>query len=606
MSNLLVARKMSNKAINPINIDDNKEDFMLNNHVSRNWRGKSIFCPLLTFTLFVLSVIANNSSNNVGGALRFMKTGAEKNSLAHKVLDELENEHGEFEGIDIVEEGYFPGGDEIDVQLEDVVSSKGWNTSNAVLENDTTSDNNTQTDGDFFQGRPVESLLTNTTEDANHIVEEDGNNLEHSGDLDIDHTIDSNFHTNSSDEQSMTLNYYANICRANRARNISKGTIEYEIAAADCGWKYDYLNSAGRRKKWKVYFYGDGFGNDIMDLSGCPTHCPLSPKCEMRRVKSSLDVIDGDVVVIFQIDAHSLVRKVKRTVNAAQKQYKVLYWREAQYRSPDEHIQKLFDFEMGVHYYSGLLNPSFLRKPSQLLSGALFPNPPFVFIPFAQRKGKFALSVISHCGAASQRENYISHMVEVLGAERVHKYGRCGDRKMPGKSINMAAKLMSQYKFYLAFENTVEDGYVTEKLFFALNVPVVPIYLGALNVPNVTVTHSFIKASDFKSPRELSQYLLHLDANEEEYMKYHSWRKSARSFTQEYLDSLANKVAGPEELLSYRSLFKRYPRTAQCCRLCDENYVKYAASTKSSKSLVGAILSGDAIQRRFFGKSGHF
>jgi hypothetical protein len=561
-------------------------------------------CLFVGIVLIVSSIIVNNTVN----ILSKNSTETDEKTLTDKVFTELDDEEQEF------------GGDQIVNELENsilVESTKVPDDENMVSDNANSvgdvvvedvvveKEQSEESVPEMTQVQPVEELVANITNNANHMIFENNVALPHTGDADIDHLIEVSPHTNVTDEQSLTLNYYANVCRANRAKNLTKGTIEYEIAAADCGWKYDYLNSIAKKKKWRVYFYGEGFGNDIMELSGCPTHCPLSPKCEMRRTKLSHDVVDGDVVVIFQVDAHALVRKVKRTVNAAQKQYKVLYWREAQYRSPEEHTQKLFDFEMGVHYYSGLLNPNFLRKPSQLLSGALYPNPPLVFIPFARRKGKFALSIISHCGATSQRENYISHMMDVLGAERIHKYGRCGDRNMPGKSINMAAKLMSQYKFYLAFENTVEDGYITEKLFFALNVPVVPVYLGALNVPNVTVTPSFIKASDYKSPRELSSYLLYLDSNEKEYMKYHSWRKSPSSFTQEYLDSLAYKVAGPEELLAYRSLFKRYPRTAQCCRLCDENYVKYATSTKGPKSLVGAILSGDAIQRRFFGKSGH-
>ncbi len=35
----------------------------------------------------------------------------------------------------------------------------------------------------------------------------------------------------------------------------------------------------------------------------------------------------------------------------------------------------------------------------------------------------------------------------------------------------------NRYLFYFAFENTIEPGYVTEKVFDALNAGVVPVYV---------------------------------------------------------------------------------------------------------------------------------
>ena len=126
--------------------------------------------------------------------------------------------------------------------------------------------------------------------------------------------------------------------------------------------------------------------------------------------------------------------------------------------------QKTFDFEMGVHYYSGLNNPQFLRTPIQLQNLVFPPDPPLPFLSFEKRTG-FALSIISDCGARSLRDSYI-HFLEInLGPGRVHKYGKCGDRALPPKPVQNAAKLISTYKFYLSMENTIQQGYITEKLF---------------------------------------------------------------------------------------------------------------------------------------------
>jgi len=268
--------------------------------------------------------------------------------------------------------------------------------------------------------------------------------------------------------------------------------------------------------------------------------------------------------------------------------------------SPPIAIQKKYDFEMGVHYYSGLLNPNFMRRPHQYLSGAVYPYPPFDFIPVQQRT-KYAIAIISHCRAGSLRDFYIDRLQASLGHNKIDRFGKCSGQRLPGRAINLAFKVVSEYKYYLSFENTIEDGYVTEKLLFVLNVPVLPIYLGALNVPNITTIPSYIKASDFRSPKHLADYMLYLDANPDEYMKYHAWRKDASHFNKEYLEILQNRVAGPEELSYFKDKkFPRFPRTAQCCRLCDENFVKYATETRSSKSFVGHSMSCSEIEKTFY------
>jgi hypothetical protein len=402
--------------------------------------------------------------------------------------------------------------------------------------------------------------------------------------------------TSADGAEVVTLKHFSQLCLQN-LDTLVPGTIQYELAAADCGWKYDYLSSPAKKKEWKVYFYGEGWRPDILDLSGCPMYCPLSPKCRLRVTTRLSEIVDGDLVVIFQSEANELIQRVPQF--GSKKQYKVLYWREAQLLGPSLPTQKQFDFEMGVHYYAGLINPNFIRRPVQYLSGAVFPYPPLEFVPFEQRK--FALSIISHCKAGSQRDVYQAHLIALLGQEKVHRFGECGDRKLPGRSINHAAKLMSEYLFYFAFENTIQDGYVTEKLFFALNVPTVPIYYGALNVPNITVTPSFLRVSDYHSPKELALHLQYLSENREEYMKLHYWRTHPASFTKEYLEILQHRVAGPDELMFYKKRnFKRFPRTAQCCRLCDENFVKFATETRTHASLVSHYMTEDQIAKKFF------
>ena len=46
------------------------------------------------------------------------------------------------------------------------------------------------------------------------------------------------------------------------------------------------------------------------------------------------------------------------------------------------------------------------------------------------------------------------------------------------ENLKSKQQAISKYLFYLAFENSVEPGYVTEKVFDALKAGTVPIYLG--------------------------------------------------------------------------------------------------------------------------------
>ena len=86
--------------------------------------------------------------------------------------------------------------------------------------------------------------------------------------------------------------------------------------------------------------------------------------------------------------------------------------------------------------------------------------------------------------------------------------------------------MLKKYKFYLAFENSICADYVTEKFFKPLIYEVVPIVLGGADYTKFAPPHSYINALvDFKSPKELADYLLFLNSNDQLYARYFDWRK---------------------------------------------------------------------------------
>ena len=91
--------------------------------------------------------------------------------------------------------------------------------------------------------------------------------------------------------------------------------------------------------------------------------------------------------------------------------------------------------------------------------------------------------------------------------------------------IQCMKMLRDDYKFVLAFENSLCSDYVTDKLYTALENGVVPVVYGEADYRVYAPAHSYINARDFGSPRELAEYLWLLHQNDHLYQKYYSWNQ---------------------------------------------------------------------------------
>ena len=68
--------------------------------------------------------------------------------------------------------------------------------------------------------------------------------------------------------------------------------------------------------------------------------------------------------------------------------------------------------------------------------------------------------------------------------------------------------LMEQkYRFYLSFENSLCEDYVTEKFFRILRYNVIPVTYNGAAMDKFAPKHSYINALDFKSVSGLAKYL---------------------------------------------------------------------------------------------------
>uniref|UniRef100_A0A1I7XXG1 Fucosyltransferase n=1 Tax=Steinernema glaseri TaxID=37863 RepID=A0A1I7XXG1_9BILA len=160
------------------------------------------------------------------------------------------------------------------------------------------------------------------------------------------------------------------------------------------------------------------------------------------------------------------------------------------------------------------------------------------------KKTKEVLWLVSHCITNNARMRYANelgrhiqvgsiHMtLQGSGFEplkRVDVFGECGERKLP-KSEGQRL-LAEEYKFYLAFENSNCNQYVTEKFFDnALKNGAIPIVMGASLefYESISPPHSFIHVDQFDSPKDLAKYLRYLSTNADAFNEYFAWKQQGQ------------------------------------------------------------------------------
>ncbi|XP_071485785.1 glycoprotein 3-alpha-L-fucosyltransferase A-like [Diadema antillarum] len=105
-------------------------------------------------------------------------------------------------------------------------------------------------------------------------------------------------------------------------------------------------------------------------------------------------------------------------------------------------------------------------------------------------------------------------------------YGSCGNTPCPRDE--RCNRKLRKHKFYLAFENSECRDYITEKLWRnAFLNDIVPVVYGPPreDYEKVLPPNSFIHVHDFKSVKELAEYLSKLDKDEGLYNTFFEWKK---------------------------------------------------------------------------------
>ena len=175
------------------------------------------------------------------------------------------------------------------------------------------------------------------------------------------------------------------------------------------------------------------------------------------------------------------------------------------------------------HNNSQLIN----QLPPKLNAGQSLAKPEELFnrkYPEFAKRTKLLAWFNSHCPTHSQREDYVKKLAEFMP---VDIYGKCGPLEcLPYNDPRCDQRVLVNYRFYLAAENSLCPDYVTEKFYRALMNDIVPVVFGGADYAHYAPPNSYINIADFKSPKELAEYLNLLAKNDALYSKYFEWKKN--------------------------------------------------------------------------------
>jgi len=206
-------------------------------------------------------------------------------------------------------------------------------------------------------------------------------------------------------------------------------------------------------------------------------------------------------------------------------------------------------------YYPIQFNPEpkFLQYNETHFLQHVLPRKPQSFHNLATKRSKGVAWIVSRCNTPSRREDYVAKLSEYIDVDIM---GECGtipcnesfhvssNNKQNKKRINdggtttnkvytdnCTTTVAREYKFYLAFENSFCQDYVTEKFFRHLSLSNVVIVLGGANYSTVAPPHSFLNVLDYSSPQALAFHLNKLDQNDSLYLSYFWWQDYYRVHT---------------------------------------------------------------------------
>ncbi|KAH3856939.1 hypothetical protein DPMN_099534 [Dreissena polymorpha] len=217
-------------------------------------------------------------------------------------------------------------------------------------------------------------------------------------------------------------------------------------------------------------------------------------------------------VFVFLNNEPPLYVHAKESVNAFSKPYlfnwTITYRKDSDIWMPYGHI--IPRYQSKAKFLEKLESGTCDRIPEVASTVEVFQDKPYNEI--FKNKTEHILWIVSHCKTQSKREKYVKEMQKFT---KVDIFGACSGKKPPHAEEKNRVDM--QYKFYLAFENSLCTDYITEKVYKWYPQDIIVVVRGKAKYSKFLPNNTYINADDFNSPRALSEYLNELGSNEEAY-----------------------------------------------------------------------------------------
>ncbi|XP_066931624.1 glycoprotein 3-alpha-L-fucosyltransferase A-like [Clytia hemisphaerica] len=293
--------------------------------------------------------------------------------------------------------------------------------------------------------------------------------------------------------------------------------------------KGDFLPPHLRKQKlilfFTSHFYSDiwkGLGPDVLPGYTQNAHCNIK-ECSMTYDKKRIN--EADLVIFHGVDfeyKNYTDKHFQAMLKKKPSHQRWVFWMHetpVYYPEPGNY-DNLFNWTMTFSQGSDIYHPyySYRRLTAD-------DDRPGKYMNYALGRTKKIAWMVSHCGMT--RGEYV---MELQKYTDVTVYGLCGASydNMAGICSRVESECMdqlNQYRFYLAFENSFCEDYVTEKYYkFGIMYGAVPIVMGARYNALNSIPGSYIDASTFPSVQALGEYINFLSENDYYYNQYFEWK----------------------------------------------------------------------------------
>ena len=229
-----------------------------------------------------------------------------------------------------------------------------------------------------------------------------------------------------------------------------------------CAWKTNSSNettpTANQRRV--ILLYTTFFG--IKDWLSIPTNCPGDP-CPLDIFEVTLDkqrLGESEFIVFHARDMPSLDHLKMLLKCRRSSQFWVYFLMESPNHTPDTGpLNGLFNLTWTYRTDSDIWAPYGSYVYRELSNGTADGIPRFI----SKQKSKLVTWMVSNCGPALRKE-FVHELQKYI---KVDVFGSCSDEFGLSRSCDEGSSgcksTISQYKFYLAFENSLCEDYITEK-----------------------------------------------------------------------------------------------------------------------------------------------